>query len=108
MIVILHLTNTGHTSHYSYKKVRFCLREASYVDFVHEKRHMDVLLETPTAPPPPPPVRNVKHVFRFSRGSCGIVYLAGFKIECCYESIKVHLRQSQELIISVQSCILKV
>ena len=24
------------------------LREASLIDFVHEKRHMDVLLETPT------------------------------------------------------------
>ena len=26
-------------------------REASHIDFVHEKRHMDVLLETPTPPP---------------------------------------------------------
>ena len=37
------------------------LREASHVDFVHEKRHMDVLLETH---PHPPPLRNVTHFFR--------------------------------------------
>ena len=34
--------------------------EASHIDFVHEKRHMDdVLLETP------PPLRNVTHFFRY-------------------------------------------
>ena len=27
------------------------LREASQIDFVHEKRRMDVLLETPHPPP---------------------------------------------------------
>jgi hypothetical protein len=29
------------------------VREASHIDFVNEKHHMDVSLETP--PPPPPP-----------------------------------------------------
>ena len=29
----------------------FMLMEASQIDFVHEKRHMDVLLETPHPPP---------------------------------------------------------
>ena len=28
----------------------YCVREASHIDFVHEKRHMDVLLETPSPP----------------------------------------------------------
>ena len=29
----------------------FVLREASHIDFVHEKCHMDLLPETPTPPP---------------------------------------------------------
>ena len=28
------------------------VREASQIDFVHKKRHMDILLETPTPHPP--------------------------------------------------------
>ena len=48
------------------------------IDFVHEKRHMDVF-----------PLRNVTHFFLFYRGPCGIIYLAGFKV--VYKSIKVHL-----------------
>ena len=34
------------------------LREASNIDFAHDKRHMNVLLE------PPPPLRNVTHFYR--------------------------------------------
>ena len=36
------------------------LREASHIDFVHEKRHMFVSLKTP-----PPPLRNVTHSYRY-------------------------------------------
>ena len=38
-------------------------REASHIDFVHEKRHMDVLLETP---PPPPPFETSRTFFDFA------------------------------------------
>ena len=59
------------------------VREASHIDIVHEKRHMDVILETP------PPALDI--------------YLAGLKIECCtlYKSIKAHLGQSEDLIMSI-------
>ena len=58
--------------------VCFPFREASQIDFVHEKRHIDVLLETP-----PPPLRNVTALFGFCRRPSGIIYLAVFKIEYC-------------------------
>ena len=40
--------------------VNILLREASRIDFVHEKRHMFVSLETPS-----PPLRNVTHSYRY-------------------------------------------
>ena len=43
--------------------VKHRVREASHIDFVQEKRHLGVLLEIPP--------------------SFFIIYLAGFKIECC-------------------------
>ena len=43
-------------------------REASHIDIVHEKRHMDVLLETP------PLIETSRTFFD--------IYLADFKIEC--------------------------
>ena len=55
----------------------FELREASHIDFVHEKRRTDVLLETPHTPPP-----EKRHALFL------IVYLAGFKIECCVKKCK--------------------
>ena len=48
------------------------LREASHIDFVREKRHMNVLRET--LPPPPPPFRNIMHFFLLCRGLWGIIY----------------------------------
>ena len=38
-----------------YKRAYFSVREASHIDTVHEKRHMDVRLETPPTPHPHPP-----------------------------------------------------
>ena len=69
-----------------------------------EKRHISIL---PTRNVMwtlfwrPPPLRNVTHFFRFCRGPCAIIYLAGFKSEVVYKSIKVHLRQNQDLIMSI-------
>ena len=41
----------------------FCkLREASQIDFVHEKRHMDIVLETPI----PPPLETSRTFFDFA------------------------------------------
>ena len=40
----------------------FDLREASHIDFVHEKRHMDVLLEIPT-----PPLETSRTFFDFAQ-----------------------------------------
>jgi hypothetical protein len=36
------------------------VREASHIDFVHEKRHMFVSMQTP--PPPPPPPLETSHI----------------------------------------------
>ena len=35
----------------------------AHIDFVHEKRHMNVSLETPI--PPPHPLRNITHSYRY-------------------------------------------
>jgi hypothetical protein len=37
-------------------QTKLSVREASHIDFVHEKRHMFVSLETPQPPPPNPPL----------------------------------------------------
>ena len=59
------------------------LREVSHIDIVHE------------TPPPPTPLETSRTFFD--------IYFEGFKIECCvYKSIKVHLGQSQELIMSIE------
>ena len=42
------------------KLLNFLLREASHIDFVHEKRHTDVLLETP-----PPPLETSRTCFDY-------------------------------------------
>ena len=49
---------------------------------------MDVFLETPT---PPPPLETSHDL-----------YLAGLRLSVVYKSIKVHLGQSQELIMSIE------
>ena len=61
-------------------------REGSHIDFVHEKRHMDVLLETPNPP---------------SETSRTWLFILQAWLSVVYKSIKVHLGQSQELIMSV-------
>ena len=45
------------------------------IDIVHEKRHMDVFLETP-----PPPLETSRTFFS--------IYLDGFKIKCCVQNHK--------------------
>ena len=40
-------SNSGYTA---FQVVKEPIREASNIDFVHEKRHMDVLLDTSTPP----------------------------------------------------------
>ena len=69
------------------------VREASHIDFVHklEKRHMDVLLETL----PHPLLETSRTFFRPTR------LLAGLRLSVVYKSIKVHLGQSQGLIMSI-------
>ena len=76
------------------------LREASHIDFVHKKCHMDVLLETP----PPPPHALFLTLSRLLR----YYYRAGFKIECCYKSIKVHLPVREETSSSLNSYLILV
>ena len=54
---------------------------------------MDVLLETPHLNPPP--LRNVTHFF-------SIFILQVLRLSVVYKSMKVHLGQSQELIMSME------
>ena len=65
------------------------LREASHIDFVHKKCHMDVLLENLH-----PPLRNVTHFFR-------LFILQALRLSVVYKSIIVLLEQSTELIMSI-------
>ena len=64
MIILQNLTTTNNRksggSKYDLKltdldvvttRILYRVREASHIDFVHENRRMDVLLETPTPPP---------------------------------------------------------
>ena len=53
----------------------------------HEKRHVDVFLETP------PPLRNVTHFFRLCRDPW---------LSVAYKSMKVYLGQCQDLIMSIK------
>ena len=48
-IASLDFTSAKITKHINV--LQSCIREASHIDFVHEKRHMDVLLETPPHSP---------------------------------------------------------
>ena len=57
------------------------IREASHIDFVHEKRHIF------WKAPHPPPLRNVMQALRLS---------------VVYKRIKVHLGQGQDLIVSIK------
>ena len=52
------------------------LREASQIDFVHEKRHMDVLLEIP----PPPPLETSRTFFDFARVSGALFILQSLRL----------------------------
>ena len=45
------------------------IREASHIDFVHEKRHMDVLLETP------PPKETSRTFFDFAEAPVAFKYV---------------------------------
>ena len=53
---------------------------ASHIDIAYEKRHMDVLLETPY---PPPPLK--RHALFFS-----IFILQALRLSVVYKSTKVH------------------
>ena len=76
------------------------VREESHIDFVDEKRHMDVLLETLH---PPLPLETSRTFFDFAEAPVALSILQGLRlITVVYKSIKIH-RQSQNLIMSIRN-----
>ena len=57
---------------------------------------MDVLLETP-----PPPLETSRTFFDFAETPVALFILQALRLSVVYESIKVHLGQSQDLIMSI-------
>ena len=68
--------------------VKHRVREASHIDFVQEKRHLVFFWR------PPLLGENVTHFFR-------LFILQALRLSVVYKGIKVHLKQSQELIMSI-------
>ena len=67
-------------------------REASHIDFVHEKRHMDVLLESP-----PPPLETSRTFFDSAEASEALfIVQASLRLRAMNKSIKVHMGQGQD------------
>ena len=73
-----------------------CFRQTSHIDFVHEKRHMDVFLGTLPPHPTPPTTPSLRTLF----------ILQALRLTLVYKSIKVHVGQGQgqDLIISLRKC----
>ena len=90
----------GYVTNGTNQKISFAnmsLREASQIDFVHEQRHMDVLLETP----PPPLLETSRTFFDFPEARVALFILQPLRLSVVYEGVKEHLGQSQDLIISI-------
>ena len=74
------------------------IRETSHIDFLHEKHHVDVFLETP-----PFPLRNVAlRNFDSAEAPKALFILQVLRLSVEYKSINVHLGQSQDQIMSIQ------
>ena len=66
------------------------VREASHIDFVHEKRHMDVLLEIS---PPPTPLETSRTFFDTAETPETLFFLQVISgLSDVHKSLKVHLR----------------
>ena len=81
----------------NFKFVICYVREASHINFVHKKCHMDVF---PT--PPHPSLETSRTSFNSVKASEALLILHALKLSVVYESINVHLGQSQDLIMSIK------
>ena len=77
---------------------RFDLREASHIDFVHEKRHMDVFLGTPFTPP----LETLRTFFNSAEAPEALFILQALGLSVVYKSTNIHLGQGQDLIMNIQ------
>ena len=70
--------------------IRFCPRETSYRRLSEDLTY------------PPPSLRNVTHFFfDFAEAPAALFTLQSLRLSVLYKSVKVHLGQSQELIMSI-------
>ena len=52
--------------------------------------------------PPPPPFRNVTHFFRLCEAPEALLILQALRLSVVHKRMKVHLRQGQDLIVSIK------
>ena len=75
-----------------------CLRKASHIDFVHEKRHMDAFLVTPHTLP----LEMSRTFFDSVEAPEALLILQALRLSVVYKSIRVHLEQGQDLAMSIK------